>query len=446
MWRTARPAQLAWRNASSSSSTTFTTSEVPDTPLKRIAGFAQLGASLAAAAVGGGGLMTEASAEVLASHLCRMRGAALKLGQMLSLQDESMLPPPLAEALHTVRTHANIMPQSQLESMLASELGPGWESLFGSFDRQPIAAASIGQVHRAVLKDGRDVAVKVQYPGVATSITSDLGNLEALLRVTNFAPRGLFVERIIESAKEELAAECDYESEAKSQTLYAKMLEGQEEEFYVPAVIAELSTKAVITTEWVHDAVPIDEAVGEPLEVRNQLARSLLALSLRELYEFRLVQTDPNWSNFLYQKSTGRLCLIDFGATRSFKKEFVDEHLRLVWAAATRNREGFLSASENLGFLNGDESAEMVEAHVQAGWLSAEPFAEHAPYKFSEARLAERIGVHAAVFAKQRISPPPREVYALHRRLSGAISTCAKLECEIECRDTLDDTLRAYSW
>jgi aarF domain-containing kinase len=138
-----------------------------------------------------GTLLSEAGAERVAETLCKMRGAALKLGQMLSLQDEGLLPEPLAKALERVRQGADMMPRHQLYAQLSSELGEGWRARLVEFDDTPVAAASIGQVHRAVTLDGRRVAIKVQYPGVADSIESDLGNLKALVTYMNVLPPGM---------------------------------------------------------------------------------------------------------------------------------------------------------------------------------------------------------------------------------------------------------------
>jgi aarF domain-containing kinase len=144
--------------------------------MQRVVGFAGLGINLAAgvgmevarraaggSSDGGSALLSTRNSEVLAAELCRMRGAALKLGQMLSLQDESFLPAPLAEALKRVRTHADVMPAAQLEQVMSQNLGTEWRSKFAHFGMLPVAAASIGQVHQAALHDGRAVAVKIQY-------------------------------------------------------------------------------------------------------------------------------------------------------------------------------------------------------------------------------------------------------------------------------------------
>ena len=201
---------------------------VPSSRVGRALGFASLGAGLAWGAVGeigsrvvGGGsgssnvLTTDANADRLAATLCRMRGAALKMGQMLSIQDESLLPPALTRALKQVRQGADAMPSYQLVEQLRSQLGDGsdndniWREKFVSFDDKPFAAASIGQVHRATVIDkdtGKHipVVVKVQYPGVANSIESDLGNLAMLVKMSGLAPKGLFIENVMRVGRDEL--------------------------------------------------------------------------------------------------------------------------------------------------------------------------------------------------------------------------------------------------
>lgn len=173
---------------------------VPSSPFARVAGFSGLAARMVAGAAvenisavfsgQSASKISDANAERLADALCRMRGAALKLGQMLSLQDEGYLPPALAQALDKVRQGADYMPKTQLYAQLEKQLGEKWRERFLDFDDIPLAAASIGQVHQARLVDGTDVAVKIQYPGVAESIESDLDNLRTLVLMVNIFPKG----------------------------------------------------------------------------------------------------------------------------------------------------------------------------------------------------------------------------------------------------------------
>ena len=219
-----------------------------------------------------------------------MRGAALKLGQMLSIADESVLPPAVAAVLERVRTQADVMPRRQLERVMSAELGADWRDRLGSFEDAPVAAASIGQVHRATLPDGRAVAVKVQYPGVADSIHSDLDNLQRLLVFSNVLPKGLYLDAMVKVAREELADECDYGREAAAQERF-RALVGGDPDFEVPSVVSELSTRRVLVTTWL-DGMAIDQVVerGYPQHVRDRIARKLLKLTLKELFEWRFMQ------------------------------------------------------------------------------------------------------------------------------------------------------------
>ncbi|XVF22222.1 hypothetical protein REPUB_Repub12eG0154900 [Reevesia pubescens] len=281
--------------------------KVPATPFSRAFGFAALGAGLAWGTVQESAkrlvygspktndkqsavspFLSEKNAERLALALCRMRGAALKIGQMLSIQDESLVPAPILAALDIVRQGADVMPRSQLNQVLDAELGPGWSSKLTSFDYEPMAAASIGQVHRAVTKDGIDVAMKIQYPGVADSIESDLENVKLLLDYTNLIPEGLYLDRAMKVAKEELSRECDYQLEASNQKRFRDLLSSREG-FYVPYVVDDISSKRVLTTELV-SGVPIDKVALLNQGTRNYVGRKLLQLTLMELFVFRFMQ------------------------------------------------------------------------------------------------------------------------------------------------------------
>jgi aarF domain-containing kinase len=359
-----------------------------------------------------------------------------------------MIPPEIAKVLERVRTQADIMPRRQLERMMASELGEDWKTKLGgdNFSDAPVAAASIGQVHRTTLPDGRDVAVKVQYPGVAESIDSDLDNLRRLLTVANFLPKGLYLDSLIDVAREELRAECDYTREADCQEKFRAHV-GSDPDFEVPSVVRDVSTRRVLTTTWVK-GIPIDQVVdaGYPQEVRNAIARKLLKLTLRELFVWRYMQTDPNWGNFLYDPDRGVIGLLDFGATRAYPKPFVDEYLKLVWAAANQDRDSIRDISVRLGFLTGYESKVMVDAHIDSGLVVGEPFVNHVPFDFKGSGITSRVGKHGAVFAEHRLTPPPPEVYSLHRKLAGAFLICIRMGAVMPCRDMLEETYYNYKW
>ncbi|KAM3323567.1 protein ABC transporter 1, mitochondrial [Capsicum chacoense] len=437
--------------------------KVPTTSFSRALGFAGLGAGLAwgtfqesakrlvfgtpnvqgkQSAVSP--YLSEKNAERLALSLCRMRGAALKLGQMLSIQDESVVPAPILAALDIVRQGADVMPRSQLNLVLSSELGHDWSSKLKSFDYEPIAAASIGQVHRAFTKDGMEVAMKIQYPGVADSIESDIENVKLLLGYTNLIPEKLYLDNAMKVAKEELSRECDYELEAKNQKRFGILLSGKKG-FYVPVVIDDLSSKRVLTSELV-PGIPIDKVALLDQETRNYVGRKLLELTLMELFVFRFMQTDPNWSNFLYDESEKVINLIDFGAARDYPKSFVDDYLRMVFACANNDREAIIKLSQRLGFLTGEESEIMTETHVQAGFVVGLPFSKPGGYDFRANNITQSISNLGATMLRHRLTPPPEEAYSLHRKLSGAFLACIKLGAVVPCRELLLEVYEKYEF
>ncbi|KAL9233683.1 hypothetical protein vseg_008646 [Gypsophila vaccaria] len=437
--------------------------KVPSNRFSRAFGFASLGAGLAWGAAQesakrflfpttdslgkqstSSAFLSDKNAERLALALCRMRGAALKIGQMLSIQDESLVPAPLLAALEIVRQGADVMPRSQINKVLDAELGPNWSSKMRSFNYEPMAAASIGQVHQAATRDGMDVAVKIQYPGVADSIESDIDNLKMLDDTLGLVPKGLYLDRVVEVAKEELSRECDYELEARNQKLFRNLF-SDKEGFYVPLVVEELSSKRILTTELV-PGIPIDKVASLDQETRNYVGKKLLELTLMELFVFRFMQTDPNWSNYLFDEPSRLINLIDFGAARDFPKTFVDDYLRMVVACANCDKDAVIEMSRRLGFLSGVESEIMLDAHVQAGFVVGLPFSKPGGYDFRSTNITQSLSNLGATMLKHRLTPPPAEAYSLHRKLSGAFLACIKLGAVVPCRELLFEVFEHYDF
>lgn len=246
--------------------------KVPSSRLGRMASFGGLFAGLGIGtineltkgALGLGGsknvseaLFSPANAERIVDTLCKVRGAALKIGQILSIQDSNVVSPQLAKAFERVRQAADYMPDWQLERVMNTQLGPDWRSFVKDFEDKPFAAASIGQVHRATLKNGMVVAIKVQYPGVAQSIESDIDNLVGMLKVWDVFPHGFFIDNVVKVAKRELTWEVDYTREADYTEKFKEMI-APYKEYYVPTVIRDLTTSSVLTTELV-PGVPLDK-------------------------------------------------------------------------------------------------------------------------------------------------------------------------------------------
>ncbi|KAF1854509.1 hypothetical protein Lal_00013084, partial [Lupinus albus] len=348
-------------------------SKVPSSRISRIWNYSGLAAGMLGGAMtegfsrafGGGGegsvLLSEKNMERLVAKLSRMRGAALKLGQMMSFQDTKMLPAPIQQVLQRVQDRADYMPAWQRDRVLVANLGPEWRELFSDFEEKPIAAASIGQVHKATLKNGKRVAVKIQFPGVADSINSDLDNLSILLTATKLLPKGLYLNKTIDNARLELGWECDYERELQCAQRYRELLGSSEKDvFMVPNVYPEASGKQVLTMDFM-DGIGVTH--------RSKLDK----LSL--------------------QRDVNKLELLDFGASREYPDEFVTQYVQLLAAASRSDKAAVKELSESLGYLTGHESRTMVEAHTKSVLTLAEPFLANAPdvYDFKDQTITERV-------------------------------------------------------
>lgn len=402
----------------------------------RLFEYGGLAASMAFGAASGGGILSPANMERLVKKLSKMRGAALKLGQMISFQDIKMLPPDIVQLLQRVQDSADYMPASQRDAVIESDLGPNWRALFESFHEKPVAAASIGQVHSAVLRDGRRVAVKVQYPGVADSISSDLNNLSLLLHATKLLPKGLYLDKTIANARTELAWECDYIREADAARKFYDLLSDDTHAFTVPRIIDEASGKQVLTMDYM-EGTAVTKIKHFSQEQRDWIGTQILRLCLREIMEFKYMQTDPNWTNFLYNPQTGKIELLDFGASREYPEQFVKLYTGVLLAASNRDRKRCEQLSIELGYLTGYESKTMVNAHIDSVMTLAEPFMEFADdvYDFREQTITDRVRGLIPTMVRERLAPPPEETYSLHRKLSGAFLLCARLGSRVRCKE-----------
>lgn len=398
-------------------------------------------------------LFTRENVERIVGGLTRMRGAALKLGQMVSMQEEGVFPPVVEEIFSRVRDGANYMPSWQLQVILREEWGSDWrERIFSEWEEVPLAAASIGQVHRGRLREtGQEVAVKVQYPGVAKSIVSDLDNLKGILLFSQLLPQGLFLENSIRVAQRELSWECDYQREAFYMGRFRQLLEKAAEDepsmassFRVPRVYEELSTGRILMSDYL-PGIPINRLSSSDItqNERDRLGERLFWLCLQEIFKWRCMQTDPNWSNFLYDPITGGISLLDFGAARDFDASFISGYGDIIKAAAAQDRSAIIEGSCRLGFLTGNETAQLIDAHVQAVQALGLPFSGSTPYDFGQAteEVTGKVRSLIPTMLNYRLTPPPEESYSLHRKLSGIFLLCTKLRARIDCSKLLTRVL-----
>ena len=389
-------------------------------------------------------ILTPDNLQRVRSTLAELRGAAMKLGQMVSLHGEELLPPELNEILAGLRNRADFMPLAQLESVLASELGSGWRERVLELDPEPLAAASIGQVHTALNTKGDEIVLKVQYPGVASSIDSDVDNLAAVLRWSGLIPSSLDVDSLLEELKRELHRETDYLREGKQTERFRELLK-DDSDFLVPRVDWELTRDRVLVLDRLH-ALPIEDLRGaeHPQERRDRMATALVRLVLRELFEFGLMQTDPNFANYLYDPVGERIALLDFGAARQFPRQFVDQYRTMVVAAVEGREADLLEAAEEIGFTSPDMGENCFLELVR---LCAEPLKVEGPYDFTDSDLALRLREKGwSAYRDETLPAPPASMLFLNRKLGGTFLLCAHLKARVDFgqlyRDWVADPVR----
>jgi predicted unusual protein kinase regulating ubiquinone biosynthesis (AarF/ABC1/UbiB family) len=388
-------------------------------------------------------MFTAGAARRLAERLSNLRGAAMKLGQLISLQGEDVLPPEFAQALAVLRSSAAPMPADQLHRVLGREYGKGWERRFAQFNDDPIAAASIGQVHRARTRDGRELALKIQYPGVAKSIASDVDNVAALLRMANVLPLGIDVRGIANEAKRQLQQEADYVAEGRFLEKYAKLV-ADDPDLLVPRVHWDFTTPRVMAMDFV-EGVPLEDMARDdvPQKQRDKLGQALEHLTFRELFEFRVMQTDPNFANYLFQPDSGRLVLLDFGATQEFSASFVDGFRRITRAVIAHDRVTVAREAVGIGYLDPAASPEQIEAVVDVILLVCEPLQHRGRYDFGASNLPSRarnLGFDLAIRQGLLKAPPPETMF-LHRKLAGMYLLLARLGAHVDVRKLIGPVL-----
>jgi predicted unusual protein kinase regulating ubiquinone biosynthesis (AarF/ABC1/UbiB family) len=288
------------------------------------------------------------TAEDVAATLGTMKGVLMKLGQMASYVDDG-LSPAARRTLSRLQDSVPPMSPELAAQVVTEELGLPPERAFATWDPEPIAAASIGQVHRAITHDGRAVAVKVQYPGIAETIEADLGNVALLRRMLKITAPSQDVDALLAELRDRVTEELDYRSEARNQQMFARFYEGHPT-IAVPGIVGELSTRRVVTSE-LADGARFAELASWPQAERDLAAETIYRFVFRSLYEAHAFNGDPHPGNYLFGGG-GRVTFLDFGLV----KHFTDEEMRPLAAMAKnlcvdKDPEAFRRAMEQAGFL-----------------------------------------------------------------------------------------------
>ncbi|HHF3267616.1 TPA: ABC1 kinase family protein [Vibrio diabolicus] len=390
-------------------------------------------------------LLTPQNIARLTDQLAHLRGAAMKLGQMLSMDAGDVLEPELADILSRLRSNADPMPAKQLNGVMESSLGTSWKAEFLSFNFKPIASASIGQVHQAYSDAGDNLAVKVQYPGIRKSIDSDVNNVGTLLKVVGLIPESVDYKGLLEEAKKQLHDEADYTREAQFAIRYHDALK-EHPHFVVPKIHTESCSDSVLAMEFI-DGVPIEHIEHYDQSTRDFVMHSLLELLFRELFEFKMVQTDPNFANYLYIESTRQIGLLDFGATREYSERFSAGYRKAFASVMNNDEQGLNDALEQIGFFSQTILPDQRQAILDLVKMACEPMLVDEPYDFKASGLAQKLREAGTILSMEQEywHTPPADALFLHRKIGGMYLLAARIGAKVNIRQLVQPYLTINS-
>jgi aarF domain-containing kinase len=381
-------------------------------------------------------MLTPANARRLAERLSAMRGAVMKVGQLMSMDaaSQGVLPAEFSKLMGGLRNAAHTMPTAQLTAVLKREYGARWQSRFRSLNLVPIAAASIGQVHFAQTHEGQSLALKIQYPGVRDSIDSDTANLALLARLPGLVPARMDIAPLLARVREQLKHEADYRAEARAAAQYRMRL-GADPALWVPAVVPEHCTAHIIASEF-SPGVPVDQWAADqaPQAQRDRVAAALVRLAVREFFEMGLVQTDPNFGNYLFDVGTGKVALLDFGAAEKVLPIRAKQLTALSRAMRDGDATQIRIAAIRAGFIRLEDPADQSHAVVQMLLAAGEPLRHVGPYDFEKSDLFSRLFTQGRTqfFGAGFARTPPPDLLFLQRKFVGTFLLCVRLRARVD--------------
>ena len=383
-------------------------------------------------------------AALIAKSLSGLKGAAMKMGQLLSLELDDYFPPEAIKILSQLQNAAVAHPFSDIEKIIKTELSKEQFKTIHSISATPIAVASIGQVHKAQYL-GRDIVLKVQFSAVADSIESDLKILKTLATTfCQISGRKMNLEPLFTEFRSVLEQELDYLAEAEFQTEIGRKIINLNKNnlctYRVPEVINKLSTNKIIAMSY-EPGVTIRQWLNtKPSQTKKDLvAKAILDLYFHEFFEWGLVQTDPNWGNFLINEGAAdvTLCLLDFGATRRYSRDFIQNYIKLLDAASKNKGRQLKTLSIEMGLIDSRESDSAFIAFEEMLKTAIKPFFANQSgscyFDFSDINHSMASQRAAKALAEELIySPPPHSIIFLHRKLAGVYSILKSLEVKID--------------
>jgi predicted unusual protein kinase regulating ubiquinone biosynthesis (AarF/ABC1/UbiB family) len=396
-------------------------------------------------------------AQWLVGELGQLKGSIVKVGQMMALLGEHFLPQELTDALHTLENDTMALHWSSLEPHLKKQLGDERYAEL-EVDPEPLAAASLGQVHKALHKEtGRMLCLKIQYPGVAEAIDSDLNMLVQLLRVTRMVPMTKEFQGWVDEVRSMMHRELDYRLEFETTQYFYNEL-ADDPRYIVPEVFADYSNGMILASSF-EKGVKVDNKsiLSLPQNRRNDIGKAIMDLFCREVFEWKKMQTDPNFGNYLIHadEEQDKIILLDFGAFRDFEDEIILPARKMIYHAYHHNVDGLIEAIHSINFLNKDVPPPIMERFAELCFIGvevlqdpdkfpppAEVLNENKEYLWGESNLPKRILTEASknAFSKY-FDVPPKEFIFLSRKLLGAYTFLHVIEAEVRGNYILDPFL-----
>lgn len=361
---------------------------------------------------------------ILTENLSQLKGAAMKLGQLISLDAADFLPKEAQQILAQLYNKSAPVDFSQMKKVMLQELGEEKFSKIKNIDLDNVFSASIGQVYKAEI-DGRPVALKVQYPGISDSIESDiqiLKNISApMLKLTG---RKMDMSETFEELKIMLKLEVDYIHERLCLEEFGELI-ADNPSYLIPKTLPEYCSQKVLCMSWEEGLMFSNWLESSPTqEDKNTLAKLMLELYVLEFFKWGFVQTDPNFGNFLVLENPIRLVLLDFGATKKYELSFVKKYKELLKTFEKGNFTEVMEKSFDFGLIDKRESHAAQESYYHMLLVTMEPFEkERQPFDFSDKAYSKRTKEAVMKFtALLKYSPPPRDIIFLHRKLGGVFN------------------------
>jgi len=305
-------------------------------------------------------LKIKASKEIIQT-MGEMKGAMMKLGQMISITEDLFLPKEISDLFKDLQKNSPPMSFDEVESVLFKNFNKKSHELFLEFDRTPLAAASIGQVHKAKLITGEVVAIKIQYPKIVEAIKHDFQNLDKIDRLLNVLfPNKPNIDSLIEELQTSLSKECDFQHELREMEYFREEYEKYFPMIIIPKVYPEFSTSMILTMEFV-EGDSFEETLNYTQEERDFLGQNLYNSFLHSLWVMKRLHTDPQNGNYLFRKN--KIIMLDFGSTRSFDPEFVGDYCSLMVSLENNDLDAYIRISKKLEIFKIDESLELMKEH-----------------------------------------------------------------------------------